>query len=373
MELRLWLVVGFLCLPAFCAAPQDTLRLAGHLAKLREHVVLELPPEEFKALQSEFLTWIDSRVKAGTSIDNMNAELGAAKLLSDGPQTIDDQFDKSYAGYLGHIESRPVPGADGPLVLVVGIHTGGYCDFDDTLLLYQRAPLRRIGWINAEPSYSHGYHLHNFTMEQEGPARGRIVASAWVASNCTSVWNGGRLRIDAAGPQSMTNLLNRGVGFRNSADVAITIHNAQVQFAYTTMVSDGNALEQDAIATYHLQAGRAIRIPPIASTYAGFISEWLTMADAAPVSSPQAAAMHHALAAKRELFHWEHVADCPGPEPSREIAVRWDKSKQPIVFRISGATAAQMRMISVSAQRSPSCHEIPMGDDLHTVTAAPGP
>jgi hypothetical protein len=48
-------------------------------------------------------------------------------------------------------------------------------------------------------------------------------------------------------------------------------------------------------------------------------------------------------------------------------------SKQMVVFRISGSTAAEMRMVSVSAELLPGCREIDISRDLSSVFAEPPP
>ena len=124
-----------------------------------------------------------------------------------------------------------------------------------------------------------------------------------------------------------------------------------------------------------MQDGRAIRQAPLAPSFGGFIDEWLRMDDteAAGWSSPQAAVQHRDVAAKssKGLFTWEHAATCPGPPPAREIAIRWNDSKQVTVFLIGASSAAEMRMLSVSGKRSPSCREIDIGADLREIMAEP--
>jgi hypothetical protein len=62
----------------------------------------------------------------------MNQELRAAHLLSEGP-TLAGELDKTSEGFLGPV----------------------FC---------QRKPLRRIAWLNAEPSCKHGFELSSLTL-----------------------------------------------------------------------------------------------------------------------------------------------------------------------------------------------------------------
>jgi hypothetical protein len=235
--------------------------------------------------------------------------------------------------------------------------------------------LRRIGWINAEPSYTHGFQLSHLIVRADDAARGRLLASAWFASNCASNWNGGRFRIDRAGDRSIRNVLNRGVGFGNLDPVGITVKAGEITFRYTTLMGEADVLTREGIASYRIQADRVVRIAPIAATFGGFISEWLEMdgKEAASWSTAGPARMHQALVAKfhKENFEWEHAANCLGPPSAREIGIRSGDAKHTAVFFIGGSNAADMRLLSVSSQRSAACTEIDIGRNLSSIIAEP--
>jgi hypothetical protein len=200
------------------------------------------------------------------------------------------------------------------------------------------------------------------------------MASAWVASNCTSNWNGSRFRIDLLRNQSIQNLLATTPGFKNDEDVEINITGNAVMFRYTTVSGETVTIMREAIAQYRIQNGHAVRQAPIALSYGGFIHEWLSMddAEAARWSTPEAAATHHDMATRFNRFEWDHAASCLGPPAAREIVVRNDESKATGVFLIAGATAAEMRMQSVSDQRTPGCREIEISpDSLGSIIAEP--
>jgi len=54
-------------------------------------------------------------------------------------------------------------------------------------------------------------------------------------------------------------------------------------------------------------------------------------------------------------FEWERVARCGEHQKIWEIAIRLDNSDAPIVFRISGSRATELRMLAVGTTVSPSC------------------
>lgn len=311
-------------------------------------------------------------MRTGSSVARMNEELESVGLLSNGPETVDD-FEKNYAGFLGELANRPVRNAAGLSVVTFGIHTGSSCGFDDTVVLYQGKPLRRIATINA--SSQHGYRVREVSVGRSDPGRGRIIGSAWVLSNCTSNWNGEAFRIDLLQGRSIATVLERPLGASSAYPVEISIEDDIVTFRYTTAIGDLVSLTRTGIARYRVQGGHAIRQAPVAASYGGFIDEWLGMddAEAARWSAPEAKAQHHDLAARKELLQWEHVAACPGLPPVREIAVRWSKSGQTSVFLISGSSPAEMRMLSVSDKRSPSCKEIDISRDLASILSDPSP
>jgi hypothetical protein len=347
----------------------DTARLAARLASLRG---TELTAAEFGPLQLEYLTWIDVRVQARGTVKTINDELRQAKLLYTEPTSLPDDLLSNHAGYLDAIRGEPL--GEDVLALTLGIYAGESCNYDETIVLYQRKPFRRLAWLNAQQVYKHGHYLHGLAVGENDPQRGRIVASGWTASNCTSVWNGGRFRIDVLQPQ-MTNILNREVIARDDVEVKITIENPSATFRYSTDLHDTWSDDREGIASYRIENGRPIRQAPIASQFGGFINEWLLLDDeeAARFSSPEAARLHHEIATrfKDDAFDWQHAADCPGP--AREIAVSGDKSRKTTVFLIASSSISEMRMLSISDKMNPSCRAInvDMSKDLSPISSGP--
>lgn len=360
--------------PCLANTRADTARLAGRLARFRTHQSYELSATEYASVPREYLDWIDYRIKMGVGVARMNEELNGARLLSDGPQTIDDQFNRTYAGFLGKIEERS--GTEHLLVITFGIYTGGYCNFDETVVLYGRTALRRLARINAEQSYTHGYHLRALGIGRIDPS-GEITGSAWVASNCTSNWNGNVFRIDRLKAPSHLNILSREVSAFFGDRVEIGVENDTVTFRYTTLSHDLDVLTRAGIARYRVQGTHVVREAPIALSFGGFVAEWLEMDDteAARWSTLEAGARHHELAARlsKGLLEWEHVADCPGSPPAREVSIRWADSREKAVFLVSGSHATEMGMLSVSDKPSASCREIDINADLTSVFAEPIP
>ncbi len=348
--------------------------MAEHLKRFRAYPIYQLQPAEFKPIQEEVLAWIDTRVKAGENDEQMNRELESAGLLSKGAEDVND-FEKSYAGFLGEVEVRTKGISPDVVAVTFGTFTGSFCGYDNTAVLYTRKPFRRLARINAERSFSHGYRLRQLAVGKDDAGRGRMIGSEWVASNCTSNWNGNIFRIDLLRARAVVNVLNRGVGAFGGDDVGIDIKDDTVTLRYTTMTGETADLLRPGIARYRVQDRRAVRQAPVAASYGGFIDEWLELddADAAPWSTPEAAMRHHDLHAMANpgLFEWAHAAGCPGSPPTREIAIRWGEPKRTIYFLIGGSSAAEMKMLSVSDQHSFACREIDIGKDRSGITAEP--
>jgi hypothetical protein len=356
--------------PGFAAGvKEDTARLVSHLAPLRGG---EFTAAEFVPIQAEYLAWIDSRVRARGTLEQINEELRGAKLLFKEPESLQNNYGRSEAGYLDEVEVESIPEAIDLLALRLGIYTGSNCGYDETLVLYQRKPFRRLGWLNAEQSFAHGHSLGSVRVGNN-PAQGRIMASAWTASSCVSAWNGTRFRIDLLQSQTIARVLNREALTRNDVEVDINVQGDTATFRYSTDMRDTLIGSRTGVASYRIESGRAIRRGPIASHFGGFIDEWLLLNDddAARVSAPEAARMHHEVAARfrQDSYDWEHVADCPNG--TREIAIQEEKSERTTVFLLRASTIADMRMLLVSDKLDPSCREIDISKDLSAITTGP--
>lgn len=237
-----------------------------HLKPFRAHKIYEVSGAEVRAIRNAYMEWIAGAQKTGWA------------------------------------------------TITFGVHTGGHCNLDETIAPYGGSPLKRVARINAEQAYTHGYLLREFTIGKEDLSRGRVIGTGWAASNCTSNWNGNILRIDLLHRQTVENALQEGVGAFSGGEMRISTDEDTVTFTYTAGTGDDAVLTRDALARYRIQGGRAIRVAPLAPSFAGFIDEWLNMedAEAARWSSPEAARQHHALAEQKggHIFTWEHAATC---------------------------------------------------------------
>jgi hypothetical protein len=360
---------------AGCYGRVATARLTSVLLPLREHRILVLPAEDYLSVRRELIAWVDSRVRSHESPQRMNDELKAAHLFSEGAQSVEDMLDRTFVGYVGAVAPLKVGGPGGVVAFKTGIHTGAGCNFDETVLIYRRFGLALLVQLNAQTAFTHGYYLRNASVGAER-AGGRVVASSWVASNCTSNWNGELFRIDLVGQGSVATVLEQGVGAFAGNAMKIDIDGDTVTFDYETHTGETAALIREGILRYRVEGRRAVREAPIAGSYGGFISEWLEMEDveAVPWASAAANLRHREMAAllRAGLFEYDGAADCEGTPRTREVAVRWSKTGRVTAFRLSGARATEMRLESVSDSISAGCRKIDIQRDIKSVLSDPG-
>lgn len=115
-------VIFSLLFCAACAAGQvreDTARLLDRLGQLRGRHILELTAQDYGSTQNAYLAWVDARVQAKRSVEEMNAELSAAGLLYVAPR--DETFWDEYVGYLDAVETAPIASSNDLLALKLGI------------------------------------------------------------------------------------------------------------------------------------------------------------------------------------------------------------------------------------------------------------
>ena len=170
---------------ADASSPNGTAHFATRLQSVRGK--MWLAPGEYRILQTEYLAWLDVRLKAGERVENMNRELQAAGLFPAWPDTPDEMFN-SHAGYLEEIKERQVHGATEVVVIEAGIFKGRGCSNDVTALVYERKSFNRLAIINADPGHSeYAYYLSGLDVSSKNATGRRLVATGWVISNCTSV------------------------------------------------------------------------------------------------------------------------------------------------------------------------------------------
>lgn len=362
----------FTGLQVWATTPDDTARLGNHMRALRGSLWLD--PAEYTAIQSEFLAWLDARVKTGASVASMNQELKSAGILPDWTPSV-DEMDRSHAGYVEAIPERAVRGTSDVFVIEARIYKGAGCSVDSTALAYDQESRRRIAAIRAAPEVAkYAYYLSGLDVGGKDSTGSRLVATGWVISNCTSAWNGKRIRIDRTGGTSAGSILARALFAhdRLGDTVAAQIQGDRVTFEYDAGVQDLNILLTPAVATFRIAGHVAVRQSPIALTRAGFIEEWLSMADdPARWGETQALRLRPTVAAavQQHGFEWAKMFRCGGSPASWEVGVRIRDLEKTYFFRIAGTRARELRMDDIRDDATQSCIEENTSKDLSVVAA----
>ena len=353
---------------------EDTARLAAHLKVLRGKKWIT--DAERRSIEREYLEWIDSRVYAGRNVEAMNRELDTAGLFvqwrktPEAADTLDELY-ASHAGYLGPISTKPIHSRGDLVVIGAGVYMGEGCSLDVTAVVYKRLPAKRLATINAEGADQsrYAYHLDSIDIGAEGNG-GQLAASAWGVSNCTSSWNGKRIRIDRLRTHRPATIFARDLAAQDNGDgVSSRVDGDVATFLYHGATGDTDLISGPSVARYRVSGDAAILESPVALTRAGFIHEWLGMseADAKRWSDPKAAsAKSGAAATLSHGFEWETVARCSGSPPVWEVALRPADAKTLQVFRIAGARATEFRMLAATNTVTDSC----VADDLSTGLAS---
>src|SRR5215467_10233070 len=94
------LLTALCALPALAQLQPDTLAFAQHIMRYRTPD-RELTAAEVKSIQAEYLDWLDARVTAGISIEQMNIELNSGKLLGMTNTANMNELAKSHTGFVG--------------------------------------------------------------------------------------------------------------------------------------------------------------------------------------------------------------------------------------------------------------------------------
>jgi hypothetical protein len=110
-----------------------------------------------------------------------------------------------------------------------------------------------------------------------------------------------------------------------------------VTFWYLGGIGDGMYLSLPAIARYRVVGGHTVLEAPVALTRAGFIHEWLAMADVDAVrwSEPEAFKMRKEIVAASEKHGLKlaNIARCGGSPTVWEVGVRLGESTRLYVWR----------------------------------------
>jgi len=298
----------------------------------------------------------------------MNRELKAAGLLLEEASGGGDPLDVKRTGFLEPISTEAASTPE-ERILTASVYSNDNCGLNDTAILLDRQN-HLLAAIQPNGSDEAPYRLSGIAVSSDPQGR-IIVASGWFVSNCTSAWNGSAVRIDVVSGGVSRNLLDSFPGARQLQDIAVKSEGDIVTFRYIAGLADAEMMERPGIARYRVESDRAVRLPPVALSLAGFIDEWLRINDteAVPWSGSEAAPLHHAVAADfhANVFTWKSVAECAGTPATSEVRVDLHEINKTYVFVITGAHAADLKMKRVSSAHSCAARNLPDSDGFTAI------
>ncbi len=341
----------------------DTQALAARLRRVRAHDHA-VSGDEFPAIQKAFLAWADVRLRNRASLEAINRELKQARLSGPGH---DEFWGTDYTGLL-EVSLVPVP--DDLFALRLGI--GAAIGYDEIIVLYQRRPWKRIGWLNHDLTSGEYSRFSSFEVGEKDAAGRRLIAS--VGYPIMRRYQGPidvKLRLDVLEAGSLKTLLNR----EESAEydwqqntvaeqfVSASIEENIVTFEYQRIMRDESSAP--AIFRYSVTGSTLTRISPIALTRSSFIDEWVRMDDPEPWSTPEALEGRRAINEFLKLHkgdehvYFDKISLCPGSPQTWQIVATsaFNAPSSRWVFRMAESGSSNMRMLSVGDKPNPACIE----------------
>ena len=356
--------------PAY-AGSVDTEKIKAEFASVRGRLVVNA--KEFSHLQRAYVEWIDACLHRGESIERLNEALKAAGLVAIHSEVPSPDPDND-VGLVDRLVVRHVRADPSLAVVVARIYQNANCGGADTAIFYASGFKERVATIDfgVKPDFGAMY-LSGLDAVWDATNGDLIVASGWVASNCTSTWNGKQIQIDRVRSASVRCLLRRSLYAHDRNDgynVGATLANGVASFWYDAGLINGDLLAVAGVASYRVQRERAVRVRPVALTRAGFIQEWVDSesGEASDWSATEAAQVHERVARdlRGKAYDWAGIRNCGGEPAVWEVGTKTEGSSTVNVFRISGSRAQELRMLAVGHQFEASCKPIDE-DDLTSI------
>jgi hypothetical protein len=241
----------------------DTRALVSALQTQRQYPALKAQP--YDSLSKKFRDWVEERLRGAQTVTAMNEELRSAGAL-DGraEKDIPEHTFRNFTGYVDQVHEESV----GPGLAVVRLGLGNTCSYDETLMLYRREPLMRIGFLHhVETTGIESGVSWAFSALQVREQKGRtILASAEFTNWCTSTLINGYLRIDSIEGSTMTTLLGRELQVRRGMEgpeswehpIRVSINGDTVTFRYVKTLPEAHFAP--AFERYSVATGGAVRI-----------------------------------------------------------------------------------------------------------------
>jgi hypothetical protein len=214
--------------------------------------------EQFKQVQTDFVTWADARFKQGRDAKQMNLELKTAGLFAPEIESSPDDVDiyYSFAGYVDEVRISPLPA--GVVLLSLGI--GMTCGYDETVVMYESRSTQ-VAVYDHKKSLSGPSEFEAFEVGKPDAQGRRIVAAGARTHWCSSRFVGVTLRIDEISSGAVSTLLDREVGGSASdRDFVVRADIEQNKVTFEYIEPDNRTFTRLATETYEIRDGKATRL-----------------------------------------------------------------------------------------------------------------
>ncbi len=325
---------------------------------------------QHRGIRKSFLAWADARLKNPEQVAALQRELKIARLSGPGR---DEFWGTDNTGLL-KIDIAPIPSA--PDLFAVRLGIGAPIEYDQTIVLYQRQPWRRIGWLNNELSTDEYSQFSSIKVGEKDAEGKRLVASAGYP--IMRRYDGPfvvQFRIDILESAMLKTILSKeataeynyvpGNDGLEDLFAASSVEGTTATFRYTRRLHDESYAP--AIQRYSVSGATATRIAPIAITRTAFIDEWIRLdpTEAAQWSTPEALEGHRAINAYLKLhenddhFYFDKISLCRDSPRTWQISANsaFNAPTQRWIFLLSESGAAKMRMLRIGPEPQPGCVE----------------
>jgi hypothetical protein len=222
------LLVGLILAQGWVFAQTTDIQvLAAHLKAVRGYNWKSDYRRQFQQIRNDMLEWIDTRIHRGESAEQLNQHLRLNSL-----QTRHSPYDDKWSGVVGYVDEVRFQSVESAADLyLVHFGIGMACEYDETIVVYRREPLARIGWIGSS-SFGQGPAKRFDSVSIGDEIQGKkLLAAGSHTAWCSSTVGGIQLQAATITGASMRTLLNRDTQGR-VYDIAATVDGNSVTFRY---------------------------------------------------------------------------------------------------------------------------------------------
>lgn len=281
---------------------QDTLTLSRLLSPHRQGD--RVPSGAFHPITDSLILWADSRIRAGASADELNAELSSSGLFRPAEAGNPDAY-QAFLGYLGQVTEEEIAQTD---LIRFTLQIGKPCGYHEIALIYDHDRTRQLAAVREGGG---SYTPIEIVSSAASPIEGTsdiLLSFGSTAQWCSSTLTSSYMWVARISGDSAKILLDERVysrrSFRDGPDIEPSIVGKTVTFEYISESKDSGLIVRPYLRRYRLEGDQLIREALVAPTLIGIVDEWLLLSgdEARAVSSPQA------MKSLEELKDWKEFS-----------------------------------------------------------------